>query len=71
MCERLSGVAASLMLTELSVMLVMRKRDVSVWHPVQLLACPIVEACFTIYRKKFSRGCRRGLLTASSAYAGL
>src|SRR6202158_5100940 len=44
------------MLAELSILLVMRHREVSAWYPVLLFMYPIFETCFSIYRKKFIRG---------------
>ena len=52
------------MLGELSIMLVMCNRDVSAWYPVLLFTYPIVETCFSIYRKKFIRGSRLAFPTA-------
>lgn len=49
------------MLGELSIMLVMRNRDVSAWYPVLLFMYPIFETCFSIYRKKFIRGISPGI----------
>ncbi len=49
------------MLGELSIMLVMRNRDVSAWYPVLLFMYPIFETCFSIYRKKFVRGMSPGI----------
>jgi UDP-N-acetylmuramyl pentapeptide phosphotransferase/UDP-N-acetylglucosamine-1-phosphate transferase len=49
------------MLAELSIMLVMRNRDVSAWFPVLLFMYPIFETCFSIYRKKFIRGISPGI----------
>ena len=49
------------MLAELSIMLVMRNRDVSAWYPVLLFMYPIFETCFSIYRKKFIRGMSPGI----------
>jgi UDP-N-acetylmuramyl pentapeptide phosphotransferase/UDP-N-acetylglucosamine-1-phosphate transferase len=49
------------MLAELSIMLVMRNRDVSAWYPVLLFMYPIFETCFSIYRKKFVRGMSPGI----------
>ncbi|MFM0335518.1 MraY family glycosyltransferase [Paraburkholderia fungorum] len=49
------------MLAELSIMLVMRNRDVSAWYPVLLFMYPIFETCFSIYRKKFIRGISPGI----------
>ena len=43
-------------LAELSVLLVVRNPDVSPWFPLALLAYPIFETFFSIYRKKFIRG---------------
>jgi UDP-N-acetylmuramyl pentapeptide phosphotransferase/UDP-N-acetylglucosamine-1-phosphate transferase len=49
------------MLAELSILLVMRNRDVSAWYPVLLFMYPIFETCFSIYRKKFIRGISPGI----------
>jgi len=43
-------------LGELSVLLVVRNPDVSPWFPLVLLAFPIVETLYSIYRKVFMRG---------------
>lgn len=43
-------------LAELSVLLVVRNPDVSPWFPLVLLAFPIVETLFSIYRKVFLKG---------------
>ena len=43
-------------LAELSVLLVVRHPEVSPWFPLLLLAYPIFETLFSIYRKKFLRG---------------
>jgi UDP-N-acetylmuramyl pentapeptide phosphotransferase/UDP-N-acetylglucosamine-1-phosphate transferase len=49
------------MLAELSILLVMRHREVSAWYPVLLFMYPIFETCFSIYRKKFIRGISPGI----------
>ena len=43
-------------LGELSVLLVVRNPDVSPWFPLMLLAYPIVETLFSIYRRWLLRG---------------
>ncbi len=43
-------------LGELSVLLVVRNPDVSPWFPIVLLAYPIVETLFSIYRRMFILG---------------
>lgn len=43
-------------LAELSVLLVARNAEVSPWFPMVLLAYPVFETFFSIYRKKFIRG---------------
>lgn len=43
-------------LAELSVLLVVRNPDVSPWFPLVLLAYPVFETLFSIYRRKFLRG---------------
>jgi UDP-GlcNAc:undecaprenyl-phosphate GlcNAc-1-phosphate transferase len=43
-------------LGELSVLLVVRNPDVSPWFPIVLLAYPVVETLFSIYRRKFLHG---------------
>ena len=43
-------------LGELSVLLVVRNPDVSPWFPIVLLAYPVVETLFSIYRRKFLQG---------------
>ena len=49
------------MLGELSIMLVMRNRDLSAWYPLPLFMYPIFETCFSIYRKKFIHGISPGI----------
>ena len=44
------------MLAELAVLLVVRNPTVSPWFPLLLLAYPVFETFFSIYRKKFVRG---------------
>jgi len=48
-----------LLLAELSVILVHRNSDVSPWFPLILLAYPVWETIFSIYRRR-SRGCSPG-----------
>jgi len=43
-------------LGELSVLLVVRNPDVSPWFPIVLLAFPVVETLFSIYRRRFLHG---------------
>ena len=43
-------------LAELSVLLVVRNPDVSPWFPLLLLAYPVVDTLFSIYRRFFLRG---------------
>jgi len=43
-------------LAELSVLLVVRNPAVSPWFPMVLLAYPVIETFFSIYRKKILRG---------------
>jgi len=43
-------------LAELSVLLVVRNPDVSPWFPLLLLAYPVVDTLFSIYRRSFLRG---------------
>jgi UDP-N-acetylmuramyl pentapeptide phosphotransferase/UDP-N-acetylglucosamine-1-phosphate transferase len=43
-------------LGELSVLLVVRNPDVSPWFPIVLLAYPVVETLFSIYRRRFLKG---------------
>lgn len=43
-------------LAELSVLLVVRNPDVSPWFPLLLLAYPVVDTLFSIYRRKILRG---------------
>lgn len=43
-------------LGELSVLLVVRNPDVSPWFPLLLLAYPVVDTLFSIYRRFFLRG---------------
>ena len=47
-------------LAEISVLLVVRHPEVSPWFPPLLLAYPILEALFSIYRKKIMRGLSPG-----------
>lgn len=47
-------------LAELSVLLVARNADVSPWFPLLLLAYPVLECLFAIYRKKILRGVSPG-----------
>ncbi len=49
------------MLAELSILLVMRHREVSAWYPVLLFMYPIFETCFSMYRKKCIRGISPGI----------
>ncbi len=43
-------------LAELSVLLVVRHPEVSPWFPMLMLAYPVFETLFSIYRRKFRRG---------------
>ena len=43
-------------LAELSILLVHRNTDISPWFPVVVLAYPIMETLFSIYRKRVIRG---------------
>lgn len=43
-------------LGELAVLLVVRNPDVSPWLPIVLLAYPVVETLFSIYRRRFLKG---------------
>ena len=43
-------------LAELGVLLVVRNPDVSPWFPLVLLAYPVVDTLFSIYRRKLLRG---------------
>jgi UDP-N-acetylmuramyl pentapeptide phosphotransferase/UDP-N-acetylglucosamine-1-phosphate transferase len=43
-------------LAELSVLLVVRNPDVSPWFPLVLLAYPVVDTLFSMYRRKLLRG---------------
>jgi len=43
-------------LGELAVLLVVRNPDVSPWFPIVLLAYPVVETLFSIYRRRFLKG---------------
>lgn len=47
-------------LAELSVLLVVRNPDVSPWFPLVLLAYPVIETLFSIYRKGYLRGTSPG-----------
>jgi len=51
-------------LGELSVLLVVRNPDVSPWFPLLLLAYPVVDTLFSIYRRIFVRGRSAGLADA-------
>ena len=44
-------------IAELSVMLVNRNPDISPWFPLALMAYPVTEVAFTIFRRKFKKGC--------------
>lgn len=44
------------MLAEISILLVNRNPEISPWFPVAVLAYPIFETFFSIYRRKFARG---------------
>jgi len=44
------------MLAEMSILLVNRNPEISPWFPVAVLAYPIFETFFSIYRRKFARG---------------
>ena len=44
------------MLAEMSILLVNRNPEISPWFPVAVLAYPIFETFFSIYRRKFTRG---------------
>lgn len=43
-------------IAELSVMLVNRNPDISPWFPLALMAYPVTEVVFTIFRRKFKQG---------------
>lgn len=47
-------------LAELSILLIARHQSVSTWFPLLLLAYPVFETMFSIYRKKFVRGVSPG-----------
>lgn len=47
-------------LAELAVLLVVRNPDVSPWFPLVLLAYPVVDTLFSIYRRKLVRGYSAG-----------
>lgn len=44
-------------IAELSVMLVNRNPDVSPWFPLALMAYPVTEVVFSIFRRKVKMGC--------------
>jgi UDP-GlcNAc:undecaprenyl-phosphate GlcNAc-1-phosphate transferase len=44
------------LIAELAVLLAHRNPEVSAWFPLVLLLYPVVETCFSIYRKKILRG---------------
>jgi UDP-N-acetylmuramyl pentapeptide phosphotransferase/UDP-N-acetylglucosamine-1-phosphate transferase len=44
-------------IAELSVMLVNRNPDISPWFPLALMAYPVTEVAFTIFRRKYKKGC--------------
>jgi len=44
-------------IAELSVMLVNRNPGVSPWYPLALMAYPVTEVAFTIFRRKYKKGC--------------
>src|SRR3990172_5540650 len=47
-------------MAEISVLLVVRHPEVSPWFPLLLLVYPVLEALFSIYRKKILRGLSPG-----------
>lgn len=49
------------LIAEISVLLVNRHPEVSAWFPMLLVAYPVTETFFSIYRKKFLRGQSPGL----------
>jgi hypothetical protein len=53
------------MLGALSILLVTRNRAVSAWFPVLVLAYPLVEVAFSVYRRKVLRGRAAGLPDAA------
>ncbi len=55
-------------LAELSVLLVVRHPEVSPWFPLLLLVYPVLEALFSIYRKKFMRGLSPGIPDALNLF---
>ncbi len=44
-------------IAELSVMLVNRNPGISPWFPLALMAYPVTEVAFTIFRRKYKKGC--------------
>ncbi len=44
-------------IAELSVLLVNRNTGVSPWFPLALMAYPVTEVVFTIFRRKYKKGC--------------
>lgn len=44
-------------IAELSVMLVNRNPDISPWYPLALMSYPVTEVGFTIFRRKYKKGC--------------
>lgn len=49
------------MIAELSVLLVVRHREVSAWFPMLLVTYPVWETLFSVYRKKIIRGQSPGM----------
>lgn len=49
------------MIAEVSVLLVVRHPEVSPWFPLLLVAYPVWETLFSVYRKKFIRGQSPGM----------
>ena len=47
-------------LAELSILLIARHNNISTWFPLLLLAYPVFETLFSIYRKKIVRGVSPG-----------
>ena len=50
------GVALVMVLGALSILIVARNPSVSAWFPVLLMAYPLVEIAFSVYRRRVLRG---------------
>lgn len=48
------------LIAEISVLLVQRNPEVSAWFPMLLVAYPVTETLFSVYRRKFKKGISPG-----------